>query len=149
MMIPNLRGKRRWGATAVETGLIMIPLTVFLFGVFEYGRLVMDWNLINNAAREGCRYALANNTSSTINSSVQTVVTNCMGNQTGSFSNLTVAVSGTHSGTSTAVNNLLPGDMITVTVTGNYKFMNVIPFVKTSSALSISSSVTMLCEGGT
>jgi Flp pilus assembly protein TadG len=149
MMIPKLRGKRRWGATAVETGLIMIPLTVFLFGVFEYGRLVMDWNLINNAAREGCRYALANNTSSTINSSVQTVVTNCMGNQTGSFSNLTVTVSGTHAGTSTAVNNLLAGDMITVTVTGNYKFMNVIPLVKTASTLSISSSVTMLCEGGT
>ena len=30
--------------------------------VFEYSRLLMDWNLLNNAAREGCRYALANNT---------------------------------------------------------------------------------------
>ena len=40
---------------------------MFVLGVFEYSRLLMDWNLLNNAAREGCRYALANNTSTTIN----------------------------------------------------------------------------------
>ena len=35
------------------------------------------------------------------------------------FTNFTVTVSGTHSGASTAVNSLMPGDLITVTVTGS------------------------------
>ena len=45
-------------------------MTMFIFGVFEYGRLLMDWNVLNNAAREGCRYALVNNTSTTISTDV-------------------------------------------------------------------------------
>ena len=45
---------------------------MFIMGVFEYGRLLMDWNVLNNAAREGCRYALANNTSTTISTDVTT-----------------------------------------------------------------------------
>ena len=45
------------GAVAVETSLILITLFMFIFGIFEYSRLLMDWNLLNNAAREGCRYA--------------------------------------------------------------------------------------------
>jgi Flp pilus assembly protein TadG len=147
MISPKLQGRRRWAAAAVETGLVMIPLTMFLFGVFEYGRLLMDWNILNNAAREGCRYALVNNTSTTISTSVQSTVTSYMAGQSGSFSSFTVSVSGTHQGTSTAVNNLVAGDMITVTVSGQYKFLNIIPLVKMPSSLTISSSVTMLCEG--
>ena len=53
------QARRRPGATAVETALVLIPLTMFVFGVFEYGRLLMTWDLLNNSAREGCRYALA------------------------------------------------------------------------------------------
>ena len=52
--------------------MVIISMTSFVFGVFEYARLFMDWNLLNNAAREGCRYALANNTSTTISTDVQT-----------------------------------------------------------------------------
>ena len=51
---------------------------MFIIGVFEYGRLLMDWNVLNNAAREGCRYALANNTSTTISTDVTTLVTTYM-----------------------------------------------------------------------
>jgi Flp pilus assembly protein TadG len=75
MLIRKLHGKRR-GATIVETALVMIPLTMFIFGIFEYGSLLMNMNLVNNASREGCRYALVNNTSSTIATDVQTVVNN-------------------------------------------------------------------------
>jgi Flp pilus assembly protein TadG len=142
------RGGRRWGAAAVETALIMIPLAMFVFGVFEYGRLLMDWNVLNNAAREGCRYALVNNTASTIATDVTGVVTTRLGQESASFSNLTVTVSGTHNGAATAVNNLVPGDLISVTVSGQYKFMNVIPFHPMPS-LTITSNVTMVCEGGT
>ncbi len=142
-------GNRRRGATAVETAVVLIPLLMFLFGIFEYGRFLMDWNLLDNATREGCRYALANNTNTSINANVQAVVTSYMAGRDASFSNFTVTVSGTHSGVSTAVNSLAPGDPITVTVSGQYRFMNIIPVISMPSFVSLSSSSTMICEGGT
>jgi Flp pilus assembly protein TadG len=149
MVIRKANDRRRWAAAAVELGLVMIPLTMFLFGVFEYGRMLLDWNLLNNATREACRYALANNTSSTLNTTVTNTVTSYMGGRSGDFTNFTVTISGTHQGTSTTVANLVPGDMITVTISGNYKFLPVITLLRAPSSISISSSVSMLCEGGT
>jgi len=146
MVIGKLRKNRRRGATAVETALVLIPTVMFMFGVFEYGRLVMDWNVLNNAAREGCRYAVVNNTASTINTDVTNVVTTRLGREVSSFSGLSVTVSGTHGGVSTTVNNLVAGDLISVTVSGTYKFMNIIPY-HAMPALTITSSVTMVCEG--
>ena len=109
---------RRSGATTIETALVVIPTLMLLFGVFEYGRLLMDWNVLNNAAREGCRYALANNTSTTISTDVSTLVTTKMGARS--------TVSAFHGDgqrnangttyTGNNVNNLAAGDLITVTV---------------------------------
>ncbi len=127
MRIATTRVRKRGGATMVETAFVMIPLTMFIFGIFEYGRLLLDWNLLDNAAREGCRFALANNTDATINTDVQNIVTTDMVGRNTSFSNFTVTVSGTHSGASIPVNNLTPGDPITVTVSGRYQFLNAIP----------------------
>jgi len=149
MVVRKLRGSRQRGVAAVETALVLIPTIALLFGVFEYGRLFMDWNLLNNAAREGCRYALANNTSSTINTSVQNIVTNYMSGQTSSFTNFTVTVTGIHNGVSTPVNNLVPGDLITVSASGTYKFMKIVPFMPMPKTLAVTSSVSMVCEGGT
>jgi Flp pilus assembly protein TadG len=149
MVVASDGKKRRHGATAVETALVILPMVMFIFGIYEYGRLLMDWNLLNNAAREGCRYALANNTSTTIANDVQTVVTNYMAGRDAGFSNFTVSVTGTHAGASTAVNNLVAGDPITVTVTGNYKLLKIIPFNVLPSSLALTSSVTMICEGAT
>jgi Flp pilus assembly protein TadG len=149
MILTEFRRNRRKAATLVETALVMLPLLMLLFGMFEYGRLLMDWNLLNNAAREGCRFALANNVDSSINTEVQNIVTNYMAGRDASFSSFTVTVTGTHAGVSTPVNNLQPGDPITVTVSGNYQMLNIIPLVSKVSSLSMSSSVTMICEGGT
>jgi Flp pilus assembly protein TadG len=149
MVVHKLRADQRRGAVAVETAAMMIWITMLLFGFFEYGRLLMDWSLLNNAAREGCRYALVNNTSSAISTGVQGVVTSYMAGRTTSFSNFTVTVSGTHAGVATAVSSLEPGDPITVRVTGTYKFLNIIPLMHLPASLSLSSSVMMLCEGGT
>jgi Flp pilus assembly protein TadG len=142
-------GRRRRGSTAVETALVMTLLTSFVFGVFEYCRFLMDWNLLNNAAREGCRYALANNTSTTVSADVTAKVTAYLAGESSSYSGLTVTVTGTSGGVSTAVNNLAAGDLITVKVTGVYKFMNIIPLIKMPTSLSVTSSVTMGCEGAT
>jgi Flp pilus assembly protein TadG len=149
MVMHKVRAGRRRGAVTVEIAAIMVWMTVLLFGFFEYARFLMDWSLLNNAAREGCRYALVNNTSSTVTTGVQGVVTSYMAGRTTSFSNFTVTVSGKHSGASTAVNSLGPGDPITVTVTGTYKFLNIIPLIHLPSSLALTSSVMMMCEGGT
>lgn len=149
MVIRRLHAGRRWGAVLVETSVVIGLVTMLVFGVFEYSRLLMDWNLLNNAAREGCRYALANNTSTTISTDVNNKVTNYMAGETKDFSNWSVNVSGTHLGVSTLVNNLVAGDPITVTVSGTYNFMNIIPFIKMPTSFIITSGVTMLCEGAT
>ena len=148
MISRQIRGRRR-GATAVETAMVLIPLLMVIFGVFEYGWLLMNWNLLNNAAREGCRYAVVNNTSTTISTDVQTLVNGYMAGETKNFNSFTVTVSGTHNGVSTAVNNLVAGDMMTVTVSGQYRFMNVIPMVTMPTTMTMTSSVIMVCEGAT
>ncbi len=152
MVISKRRVGHRCGATAVETALVLIPLTMVVFGIFEYGRLLMVWNLINNSAREGCRYALANNTSSTIVSDVQTLVTGYMAGENSCLNNFSVTISTTPGGTALTtaqVNNLVAGNTIAVNVSGQYKFMNIIPYVNLPTTLSLSSSVMMICEGVT
>ena len=149
MVIRTARTKRTRGLVAVETALVMILFTSVVFGIFEFCRFFMDWNLLNNAARDGCRYALVNNTSSTISTDVTTTVNTFMGAEASSFTGLTVSVSGTHNGVTTAVNSLSAGDLITVSVSGTYRFMNIIPLIRMPTTLTITSAVTMGCEGGT
>jgi Flp pilus assembly protein TadG len=147
MPIRTQRSDRRTGAVLVETALVLSVTILCMFSIFEYGRLLMDWNVLNNAAREGCRYALVNNTSTTISTDVTNVVNSYMGPETGSYSGLTVTVSGTHNGVSTPVNNLVAGDTITVQVSGTYKFMNIVPLFPMPTNFVITSSPTMVCEG--
>ncbi len=148
MVIRKNRVAGRRGHVVPETAIILIPVISLIFGSFEFSRFLMDWNLLNNAARTGCRYAIANNTSSTISSDVLTLVTTCMAGQTSSFSNLSVTISGTHQGVNTAVNSLSAGDLLTVKVSGTYKFMNIIPIKRMPSSFVMSSAVIMGCEGG-
>ena len=148
MVIRKLRVGRRRGHVMVETAIILIPVTSLIFGVFEFSRLLDGLELAQQRRPEGCRYAIANNTSSTISTDVQTLVTTFMAGQTSSFSNFTVTVSGTHQGVSTAVNSLSAGDLVTVAVSGTYKFMNIIPIEKMPTSFVMKSSVIMGCEGG-
>lgn len=58
--------RHRRGASLVETALVISIFLMFLFGIFEYGRFVMTRQLMENAAREGARWAIANTYSGTI-----------------------------------------------------------------------------------
>jgi Flp pilus assembly protein TadG len=148
MIIRKNRVRSRRGAVAAETALVLTPVITLIFGVFEFSRLLMAWNLLDNAARQGCRYAVVNNTDPTISTDVQTTVTSSMAGQTSAFSNFTVSVTGTHQGVATPVSNLTAGDMVTVTVSGTYHFMNIIPLIKLPTSFTITSAVIMGCEGG-
>jgi Flp pilus assembly protein TadG len=59
--------------TIVETALIISVFLLFLFGILEYGRLVMTQQVLANAAREGARYAVVS-TQSAATSDVQNYV---------------------------------------------------------------------------
>jgi Flp pilus assembly protein TadG len=71
---------RRRGATLVETAIVIGACLLFLFAIFEYGRIIMLQQMVIDATREGARYAVANtNTQPTPN--LQTYVTNYLAGQ--------------------------------------------------------------------
>ena len=52
--------RRRGGVTIVEAALLLSIFLLFLFGVFEYARLLMLLQVGTNAARSGVRHATVN-----------------------------------------------------------------------------------------
>ena len=61
-----LRRRDARGQSLVEFALILPLFVVILVGLFDGGRLVFDYNTVNNAAREGAREATVNQTLSEI-----------------------------------------------------------------------------------
>jgi hypothetical protein len=58
----------------IETAIVLFPCLLFMFAIFEYGRVVMLRQLLANATREAARYAVWNtNTQPTPN--LQTYMT--------------------------------------------------------------------------
>lgn len=79
------KGCRRRGAVTLETALVLNVCLIFLLGLFDFSRVVMIRQIVTNAAREGCRYAIVNTNSATT-SQVQSCVTNYLcGQQIGSL----------------------------------------------------------------
>jgi hypothetical protein len=50
-----LRKKQR-GVAAVEFGILIIPLTLMLFGLTEYARAIYQYNTLAKATRDAARY---------------------------------------------------------------------------------------------
>lgn len=48
--------KRQRGVAAVEFGFLIIPLTLMLFGLTEYGRAIYQYNTLVKATRDAARY---------------------------------------------------------------------------------------------
>ena len=122
---------RRRGAAVVEAALVLSVAFLFLFGIFEYSRLFMTLNVVENAARAGARSACvqftANRTPAEIDAITQQVedlTIDVMGGVDGQLEGIDVEVlrldpqTGADSGHwSTA----LFGEPIAVRVTGNYR----------------------------
>src|SRR6185503_18474885 len=72
----SLRIKRR-GASAVEFAIVAPVFFMMIFGMIEYGRLVMVQQILTNATREGARRAvLQDATTSAVKTVVKTYLTN-------------------------------------------------------------------------
>jgi Flp pilus assembly protein TadG len=54
------RAARRRGMTIVESALVLAVFCLLLFGVFEYCRFLYVMHIVQNAARDGARYAAVN-----------------------------------------------------------------------------------------
>ncbi|MBC7856036.1 MAG: pilus assembly protein [Pirellulaceae bacterium] len=82
------RGKRL-GAAAVEFAVVAPLFFLLVFGMVEFGRMVMIQQVITNASREGARKAVLDGaTSSNVKSSVVTYMSN--GGVTIATSNVTI-----------------------------------------------------------
>jgi Flp pilus assembly protein TadG len=80
---PMRRSGRR-AVTLVETAVVISVCVLFLFAVFEYGRVVMMRQVVDNAAREGARLAVISPSSvdlATATANVRTQVTNYLAGQ--------------------------------------------------------------------
>jgi Flp pilus assembly protein TadG len=129
-------------------------LLLLLFGILEYSRYVMLLQVVNNAAREGCRYAVMHTnpvvingvTYGNANSDVTNLVSNCLAGQ--ALSGQTVSVYGSDAlGITNGVTwqNTKAGQSITVKITGN--FVSLLPtFLHMPSTVSITAESVMRSE---
>ena len=57
--------KQRWGAAVVEFAIVAPLFFLLVFGMVEYGRMVMVQQVLTNASREGARSAVLDGASAT------------------------------------------------------------------------------------
>jgi Flp pilus assembly protein TadG len=81
-------GRQRRGATLVEFAVVAPLLFLFILGMLEFGRMVMVEQFLTNAAREGARRGILEQTTA---SDVEATVTNYLTG--GTITGATVTVS--------------------------------------------------------
>jgi Flp pilus assembly protein TadG len=153
----RLRCRRatRRGTTLVQTAIALPVMLLFLFGILEFSRFVMLLQVMNNAAREGCRYAVMHTNPQIISgvtygnadSDVKTLVTNCLAGQ--ALSGQATTVYGSNSlgvSNGTTWQNTQNGQFITVKITGNFVSL-LSTFLHMPGTLPITAESVMRSEG--
>jgi Flp pilus assembly protein TadG len=85
-----MRIKSERGAALLEAAITLPMLLLVAVGIFEFGRAYQTWQILTNAAREGARIAvLQDSTSSDITSRVQQYMRN---GQLGAVNSATIGV---------------------------------------------------------
>jgi Flp pilus assembly protein TadG len=128
------RRKRR-AAAAVEFAIVAPLFFLLVFGLIEYGRMVMVQQIITNASREGARSAVLDGATT---SGVQAAVNNYL-------------TSGSISGATVAVNPNPPtsaqyGDPVTVTVSVPFSQVSWLPSPMYLGGKTLSSTTVMRRE---
>lgn len=120
---------RRSAATTVEVAVIASVVLLLLFGLFEYGRFQMTRQVLENAAREGARYAVVH-TYDKNTTEVQDVTFIALAGQESQLpgfiktSNITVYranAAGNPDATDNNWKNAQFAELVGVRITGNYK----------------------------
>jgi Flp pilus assembly protein TadG len=116
-------GNPRRGVTLVETAVVLNLFLLLMFGIMEYGRFVLQGQVLINAAREGARYAAVNTTTATT-TQVQNYVTSYLAGQIPSNLVIQVYQADPNSGANIGSwNNANTGSLIAVQITGTYQPM--------------------------
>jgi Flp pilus assembly protein TadG len=140
------------GATIVEAALVLPILLMFLISILEFGRAYNEYQVLTNAAREACRYAVAptagNNGTLPGTAAVQQVATDWL-NSAGISASTAPTVSTAACGTFTnpITGNAQPLNCTTVKVTVPYSFL--VPqllFGNNGPSISMTSTSTMRQE---
>jgi Flp pilus assembly protein TadG len=126
--------KRRRGAAAVEFAVVLPVFVILVFGMIEYGRMVMVQQVITNASREGARGAVLDGATT---SSVQTAVTNYL---------TSAKVNGGSTAVSPDPTTAASGDPITVTVSIPFSAVSWLPSPMYLGGKTLSASTTMRRE---
>jgi len=144
---------KRLAVSAVEFAFVAPVFFLILLGILEYARFLFTVQLMNNAAREGARYAVVNTTTETT-AGVQTYVDQFMAGQgakqLASYSpttNIAVFKADATTGANTGVSwvNAGWGDFIGVTVSGTYQ--PITPgLLKLSGTISLQATCVMTTE---
>ncbi|HUR20586.1 MAG TPA: TadE/TadG family type IV pilus assembly protein, partial [Vicinamibacterales bacterium] len=124
---PHFRDAR--GATLVEFALASTLFFTITFGTIEFGRMILDYNIVSNAAREGVRYASVRGAASGRTASASDVQTYVVSRSVGLLSASDVTV--------TWPTNKAVGSIVQVQVT--YSFTPIVTLLP-QTAVSLSST---------
>ncbi len=110
-------GRRRRGASAVEFAIVAPIFFLLLFGMLEFGRLVMVQQALVNASREGARLAVKDGT--TKNDVLDTVEQY--------LAQASIDIKRKHINVSPNPASAAPGSAITVSITVPYEEVSWLP----------------------
>jgi Flp pilus assembly protein TadG len=104
-----------------ECTLVLCTALLLLFAIFEYGRFIMIRHVLDNAAREGARMAIAN-TQSLTTTDIQNCVNTCLANQPVNLSTFNVYKADPSTGANIGQwTDAAFGDAIAVDLQGSYQ----------------------------
>jgi Flp pilus assembly protein TadG len=128
------RAAPRRGVAAVEFAIVAPVFVALVLGIIEFGRAMMIGELLDNAARAGCR---AGTLSGNSNTAVTTAITNCLPGVSGTTP--TIQVNGVTKDVSTATT----GDTISVQITAPYSSNSWLPTSKWLKTVTLTGKAVM------
>jgi Flp pilus assembly protein TadG len=131
----RLYRRNRRATAAVEFAIVAPVFLLLVFGMIEYGRMVMVQQIITNASREGARTAVLDGATT---ASVETAVNNYL--SSGSISGATVTVS------PNPPSSAQYGDPVTVTVSVPFSQVSWLPSPMYLGGKTLTSSTVMRRE---
>jgi len=138
----------------VETALVLPLMLMFLLGIMEFGRYVLCLQVVTNAAREGCRYAVTHTQPETLNgvttgaatSDVTNVITNFLAGQHLSNASMNVYGLDGQGNTLASWNSATPGQYVAVEVKGNFQ-LTVPALLSLPTSIPVLGQSVMVSEG--
>lgn len=127
--------RNRQGAAAVEFAIVAPIFFMMIFGMIEFGRVIMVEQVMTNASREGARVAVVDGSTS---AGTKTVVSNYL--SSAGISGATILVQNS-SGTNVEPSTVGYGETITVKVTVPFSSVSWLPkpwFLSSSTELKAS-----------